>query len=61
MILISYLIELFIGINAFLDKKCLKDGEDWKQGFLRGDNLTYHCFNSIRAYTVVECLPYKID
>jgi len=24
------------GINAFLDKKCLKDGEDWKQGFLRG-------------------------
>ena len=24
------------GINCFLDRKCLKDGEPWKQGFLTG-------------------------
>jgi TIR domain/SAM domain (Sterile alpha motif) len=24
------------GVHAFLDKKCLKDGEKWKEGFLTG-------------------------
>ena len=26
------------GIHAFLDKKCLKDGQDWKSGFIQGEN-----------------------
>lgn len=33
-------------INAFLDKKCLSDGEDWKTGFLRGLQSS-KCFISL--------------
>ena len=31
-----YLYLKTMGIHAFLDKKCLKDGEPWKEGFLTG-------------------------
>ena len=31
-----YLYLKTAGVNAFLDKKCLKNGEKWKDGFLKG-------------------------
>jgi len=31
-----YLQMKVAGFNPFLDKYCLKDGEDWKDGFMRG-------------------------
>ena len=31
-----YLYLQTMGIHAFLDKKCLKDGQPWKEGFLAG-------------------------
>jgi hypothetical protein len=37
------------GVRAFLDKKCLKDGEKWKDGFLKGKIL---CF-CLRFYLIL--------
>lgn len=34
------------GITAFFDKRCLKDGEDWKVGFING-LLKSRCFISL--------------
>ncbi|CAM9753702.1 unnamed protein product, partial [Ectocarpus fasciculatus] len=35
-LLYSKLRDIDVGIKPFLDKHCLKTGEDWKVGFLRG-------------------------
>ena len=44
------------GIRAFLDKKCLKDGEPWKVGFLKGllRSRKFLCLVSSDALTSVR-------
>lgn len=39
--------------NAFLDKRCLIDGEDWKSGFLRGLQAS-KCFISLLSTKALE-------
>jgi len=49
------------GINAFLDKKCLKDGEDWKQGFLRGLRNSRHFVALISSDALSQVRNFEVD
>ena len=43
------------GYHPFFDKKCLKDGQRWKDGFLKGilqNNLPSTLISSITLYSV---------